>query len=71
MKQTATVTQKGKADRTTFVLSFCLLFFFDWVICVGIKPQRHDWLPKPPCSAPHEKTPCCEYVQAENPSGHS
>ena len=33
MRQTVSVAQRGKTDRTVF---------FTVVICVGIKPQRHD-----------------------------
>ena len=58
MRQTVTVTQRGKTDRTTFFFCFFLFFFFlTGVICVGVKPQRHDQLAKPPCSAPHENYP--------------
>ena len=35
VRQTVSVAQRGKTDRTVF-------FFFIVVICVGIKPQRHD-----------------------------
>ena len=41
-------------DRTEF---FFFLIFLTGVIRVGIKPQRHDKLAKPTCSAPHENYP--------------
>ena len=42
-----------KQDGQNNIFFFCF-FFLTGVICVGVKPQRHEQLAKPPCSGPHE-----------------
>ena len=56
MKQTATVTERTARTEQNFFSVF-FFFFLTGVICVGVKPQRHDQLAKPPCCAPHENYP--------------
>ena len=50
-------TERQHGQSNMFFVSF--LFFFLWLglYVWASKPQRHDQLAKPPCSAPHENYP--------------
>ena len=55
--QKSTETAETDSDSDTERQHGQNIFFFDWVYMLGIKPQRHDQLAKPPRSAPHENYP--------------
>ena len=45
-----------------------MIFILTGVICVRVKPQRQNYLVKPPCNVSHVKLGYCRYVNPENSS---